>query len=583
MPGVFKKLNASDVKITPFEAHKQYNTVDLASIGASTSSLAWSGKNKSEFSTGSRKYYQLDKLYYRNYIQERAHRLELDDATYTTQERRLYQSASLLSLSQKTFGSEVQPSSFNLSVIANGRTSSFADDGFGNLYDTDLGKDDFPNEDNRVLYIAPVQAFKREDLTIDITNGNPIVNITQSMIGNTLVYNKTVYDDSYFQNIVTYKNIVFRKNGHWGSPTTGLEGNFIINHPVYSSAYEDESHIIIENRPYLNFNNEDFAISCYFEFVNSNAFEELWTKQTTSQTVGDFLLTKEGAQNSPPLGTQVGGNFSTNTTGALDITTTSANPAFPYRVRCFAPANDSASIELSRFDGDTESKVSGVIFTSGSDRGTNAHIVLQKNGSTLEIYKNGALISSATDETTKACQNKADVIIYSKRNPDGTYYDAGTTWDHAFNSTQFMIYNKSLSSAEIINVSQSITGTPNVGNIFYDNGFAVLTHPKYMSIFDGGVLNTLSYKNTHLITENEYQCTMNENEFEFTRNVSARKIPSYESEEIAPFATGSNFKPYITTIGLYDNDANLLLVGKLAQPVRASSETDTTFIIRYDT
>ena len=60
-------------------------------------------------------------------------------------------------------------------------------------------------------------------------------------------------------------------------------------------------------------------------------------------------------------------------------------------------------------------------------------------------------------------------------------------------------------------------------------------------------------------------------------------IPSYESEEIAPFATGSNFKPYITTIGLYDNDANLLLVGKLAQPVRASSETDTTFIIRYDT
>jgi len=55
MPGIFKKLNASDVKITPFEAHKQYNTVDLASIGASTSSLAWSGKNKSEFTTGSRK------------------------------------------------------------------------------------------------------------------------------------------------------------------------------------------------------------------------------------------------------------------------------------------------------------------------------------------------------------------------------------------------------------------------------------------------------------------------------------------------------------------------------------------------
>ena len=97
MPGIFKKLSANDIKITPFEAHKQYTTTDLVSIGASTASLAWSGKNKSTFDTGSRQYYQIDKLYYRNYIQERAHRLELNDATYTTQERRLYQSASLLS------------------------------------------------------------------------------------------------------------------------------------------------------------------------------------------------------------------------------------------------------------------------------------------------------------------------------------------------------------------------------------------------------------------------------------------------------------------------------------------------------
>ena len=152
MPGIFKKLNASDVKITPFEAHKQYNTVDLTSIGADTASLSWSGKNKSEFTSGSRQYYQLDKLYYRNYIQERAHRLELDDATYTTQERRLYQSASLISLSQKTFGSEVQPGTFNLTVT-NKVSKQFilSDDGFGNLYDVNLGKDNFPNEHTRVF------------------------------------------------------------------------------------------------------------------------------------------------------------------------------------------------------------------------------------------------------------------------------------------------------------------------------------------------------------------------------------------------------------------------------------------------
>ena len=72
MAGVFKKLSANDIKITPFEAHKQYDTTDLASIGASTASLVWSGSNKSNFNTSSRKYYQIDKLYYRNYIEERA-------------------------------------------------------------------------------------------------------------------------------------------------------------------------------------------------------------------------------------------------------------------------------------------------------------------------------------------------------------------------------------------------------------------------------------------------------------------------------------------------------------------------------
>ena len=176
MPGIFKKLSANDIKITPFEAHKQYDTTDLASIGASTASINWSGQNKSTFTTGSIKYYQIDKLYYRNYIQERAHRLELDDATYTTQERRLYQSASLLSLSQKTFGSEVQPESFTLNITKGGTTYNIADDGFGNLYDTEIGKDNFPNEDNRVFYLAPVNGFKRADLTIDYKTGNEYVN-----------------------------------------------------------------------------------------------------------------------------------------------------------------------------------------------------------------------------------------------------------------------------------------------------------------------------------------------------------------------------------------------------------------------
>jgi hypothetical protein len=564
MPGIFKKLNASDVKITPFEAHKQYNTVDLASIGASTSSLVWSGKNKSEFSTSSIKYYQLDKLYYRNYIRERAHRLELDDATYTTQERRLYQSASLLSLSQKTFGSEVQPNSFNLSVIKSGITSSFTDDSFGNLYDNNLGKDNFPNEDNRVFYLAPVNGFKRADLTLDYEIGNNYVN-SQFSEG----YSRTVYDDSYFQNVVTFEKTKFLLN------TVSHNTHEIGRH----DSDADLSRIIIENRPYLNFNNEDFAISFFY---TPNSATVLWRNVVGSSGNKSYIITKEGAQNSPPLGTQAGGNFSTSTSGALDITTSPSNPAFPYRAYTTV-TNNTGSVHLERFDGENLATISGSFYVEGSDNGKLIHILLQKKGSSLEVYKNGVLSNSGTDTTSKTCQNNADVVLFDQRNSDGTYYDGPDNWGTAFRPTQFQIWNQSMSPTQIAMVSESFTGTYPVGNIFYDNGFAVLTHPKYMDVFDEGILDSLSYKNTHLITENEYQCTMNENEFEFTRNVSARKITSNGSEDIAGFATSSNFKPYITTIGLYDNNANLLLVGKLPQPIRASSETDTTFIIRYDT
>ena len=559
MPGIFKQLNAQDIKITPFEAHKEYNTVDLGSIGASTESIAWSGVNKSEFTTGSKLYYQIDKLYYRNYIRERAHRLELDSATYTTQERRLYRSASVLSLSQKTFGSEVQPESFDLSVSKGGITYRIKDDGFGNLYDVNIGNDGFPNEDNRVLYLAPVNGFKRKDLDIDYETGNSYVNTPYS--GG---YSRTVYDDSYFLNKVTFEKIKFEDNVLGGTRITR-----------FNEADSDISRIAIANRPYLNFNDEDFCISFYYDASANTATYSGGTTGTIS-----YILTKEGAQNSPPLGTEAGGYNSLNTSGALDITTTPANPAYPYRVYCKIMPSNKIHVYLERFDGVTTSLVSGSFF----DTGTGArHILLQKTGSKLQAYKNGVLENEEDDLTTKPCQNKADLLIFDKRNSDGSYYNGPDNWGTAFQPYQFQIWNRAMTTNEIAMISQSITGTYPIGNLFYDNGFAVLTHPKYMSLFDGGTLVSLKYKNTHLITENEYQCTMKENEFEFTTNPTARKITNINSEEIADFATGSAFKPYVTTIGLHDEQGNLLVVGKLAQPIRASSETDTTFIIRFDT
>jgi len=475
-------------------------------------------------------------------------------------------------LSQKTFGSEVQPNTLKFTVTKGGITYNIVDDGFGNLYDTSIGKDNFPNEDNRVFYLAPVQAFKKEDLNLDIETGNTLVN-------NITEYTHPVYDDSYFQNVVKYKNIIFEQGQEDGGilNTTNLVTNLTITTPGNHSI----KYITAEHRPYLNFNDEDFCISFYYSGSN-----QIQIYSQDSDQLTNYILTKEGAQTSPPLGTQAGGSYSTNTTGALDLTSTPANPAFPYRLAVERVSNGNLDIHFERFDGENLANVSGSLFAGADDKDP-THILVQKTGSKLQIYKNGVLEGEEDDTTTKPCQNKADLVFFSKRNADGSYYNDGETnglfGGQSFHMKQFQIWNRSMNINEIAMVSESFTGTYPIGNLFYDNGFATLTHPKYMELFNGGNLNTLKYKNTHLITENEYQCTMTEDEFEFTTNPTARKIPSIESEDIADFTTGSAFKPYVTTVGLYDDDGNLLVVGKLGQPIKASSETDTTFIIRFDT
>jgi hypothetical protein len=89
----------------------------------------------------------------------------------------------------------------------------------------------------------------------------------------------------------------------------------------------------------------------------------------------------------------------------------------------------------------------------------------------------------------------------------------------------------------------------------------------------------LSFKNRYTIYENELAITVDANDLNMSQNPS---ITTDTSGSLRDFATGSYFKPYITTIGLYNEANELLLVGKLAQPIVKSDVTDTTFIIRYD-
>ena len=125
-------------------------------------------------------------------------------------------------------------------------------------------------------------------------------------------------------------------------------------------------------------------------------------------------------------------------------------------------------------------------------------------------------------------------------------------------------------------VSSSVVLT-HIGNIFYAHGLAVITNPSYLSLLTSGT-STVSFQNEHIIYENEIRCIIKESEFNLSYNPSLLDV----SSSLYGFATSASFAPYATTIGLYNDENELLMVAKLGKPMLISPDTDMTFIVKYD-
>lgn len=118
------------------------------------------------------------------------------------------------------------------------------------------------------------------------------------------------------------------------------------------------------------------------------------------------------------------------------------------------------------------------------------------------------------------------------------------------------------------------------GNIFYPHGIAVITSNNYVINNLSSSLLTCSFSSSYTIYESQYKCSIKENEFNFSLNPSL--IKNNMTGSLYEFATGSYFSPYITTVGLYNDQKELLAIGKFAQPVQVSPTTDTHILINID-
>ena len=123
------------------------------------------------------------------------------------------------------------------------------------------------------------------------------------------------------------------------------------------------------------------------------------------------------------------------------------------------------------------------------------------------------------------------------------------------------------------------------GQIFYSHGIIAITTGSLQD-FGITVVDNLSdlqinFSSNICIYEHQYKCGIRDNEFTYSQNPS---ILSGSSNDIYyDFATGSEFVPYLTTVGLYNENNDLLVVGKMSQPIPVSQFSDTTIIVNFDT
>ena len=218
----------------------------------------------------------------------------------------------------------------------------------------------------------------------------------------------------------------------------------------------------------------------------------------------------------------------------------------------------------------------------------------------------GEEIKPGSIELTTTIDSKTYTI---KDDEDGNLYDNNHSASFAAFKSSSFDRTQGVSTAAATRGSGS-----EVGNIYYSQGLIVLTDTG--SYTRDTTSYTLKYQSTQTIYEHEYRMIAKPFEFNTTQNISitpgrsgsltlksgtvsmSNFLPpgdqpsgegtgSFKTEYNAAtsslgFVTGSDFRPYVSQVGLYTEDGVLAAVAKLGKPIKLSDEISTTFVVRFD-
>jgi len=315
--------------------------------------------------------------------------------------------------------------------------------------------------------------------------------------------------------------------------------------PIFSASLSSSIHIqpsAVENyRQSYNFENSDFTIT--FQIMPTDV---------TAHKSGSVILTKAGPASD--VGVNING----------DVFTYNSDERTPYAITM-----DSGSTIL-RFKRDNlfeEAQVSGSLTLNQLH-----HVTCQLSSSKLMMYIDNVLQTTSSDvPISTGCSNKSDIYI-------GNSYEGTRGFDGVIDNVK--MYASTMSDVDR-ELSYNTLGRASVvvGNVFYNQGMMVLGSiiSRYMDI------TNITARGTHTIWEKEIACTVGAGDFNRSNNPTLQEYsPASNQYVFKPFTTGSDFKPYVTAIGLYDEYGDMVAVAKLGFPVKLPTNVDTTFIVRYD-
>lgn len=138
-------------------------------------------------------------------------------------------------------------------------------------------------------------------------------------------------------------------------------------------------------------------------------------------------------------------------------------------------------------------------------------------------------------------------------------------------------------------LSPGITSSFSIGDINYRHGTVVITNEELTEWFNVSSSYTASWEATQPVLEYNVYCKVRSSDFLFSQNPSACQSEptlsgslSYSGGLPKDNVTGSEFAPYITTVGLYNDAHELVAVAKLGQPIPKSKTNDMTFVVKFD-